>query len=647
MRSTTARFSLLVYLTISALALTQAQKRAEPAKAAPAKAAPGVIILAVDASQAPQKLLHAKLTIPATPGPLTLLYPKWIPGEHGPTGPITDFSGLKFMAAGRTISWRRDDVDMYTFHLDVPAGANAVEASLDFVSPVAGQAGFSGGASATAKMMVVSWNQLLLYPSGFSAEQLTYKASLRLPAGWSFGTPLPLARAGQTENIEFAPATLYTLVDSPVIAGEFYRRITLTPSAVQPQVVMDIAADSAAALAMSPEVETFHKNLVKEAVALFGAQHYRDYHFLFSLSDRVAHFGLEHHEANDSRAAERSLINDNLRKLMAGLLPHEYVHSWNGKYRRPAGLSTPDYQQPMKGELLWVYEGLTTYLGNVLTARSGLWNAEQYRDVLALTAAAMAHRVGRKWRSLQDTAVAAQILYLSPIQWSSWRRSVDFYPESDLIWLEADTIIRQQTQGQKSLDDFCRLFHGGANNPADVAPTVKPYTFEDVVTAMNQVAAYDWRKFFLDRLQYTGPNAPLGGIEASGWRLVYTDQPSEMFRIAEQDSKQTDAQYSIGLLIAQNGQILDSIVGMAAEKAGIGPGMKLVAVNGREFSNEVLQDALKAGRNSSEALQLLVENGGYYKTYTVNYHDGPRYPQLVRDSSKSDVLGDIIRPHAK
>src|SRR5574340_1223149 len=476
------------------------------------------ITVAVDATDAPRKILHARLRIPAAPGPLTLLYPKWIPGEHGPDGPIVDLTGLEFSANGRRIPWRRDDVDMYTFHLDVPAGARAVEVALDYVGPVAGEGGYTAGASATDKMAVISWNQLLLYPAGFSAEQLTYKASLRLPAGWKFGTPLPLAGAPQGDNLEFAPASLYTLVDSPVIAGEYYRAIPLTAPGTKPPVQMDIAADSAAALDMPAETETHYKNLVQDAVALFGAQHYRDYHFLFSLSDKVAHFGLEHHESNDSRSSERSLIKDEPRKLMAGLLPHEYVHSWNGKYRRPAGLATPDYEQPMKGELLWVYEGLTTYLGNILTARSGLLTPEQYREDLALTAAYMTSRVGRKWRSLEDTAVAAQVLYRSPSQWSSWRRSVDFYPERDLIWLEADTIIRRETQGHQSLDDFCKLFHGGANNPPDVAPAVKPYTFDELVATMNQVAAYDWRKFFRDRLDYTGPNAPLGGIENSGWR---------------------------------------------------------------------------------------------------------------------------------
>jgi predicted metalloprotease with PDZ domain len=334
--------------------------------------------------------------------------------------------------------------------------------------------------------MVLSWNQLLLYPAGFTSDQLTYQASLKLPAGWKFGTALPQASGQQGETISFQPATLTTLVDSPVIAGEFLRAVPLSPAGEARPTQLDVAGDSAAAVNFSADTETHLRNLVAEGGALFGARHYRDYHFLLSLSDHVAHFGLEHHESNDSRVPERALIEDNLRRVTYGdLLPHEYVHSWNGKYRRPAGLSTPDFQQPMKGELLWVYEGLTSYFGKLLAARCGIWSQDDFRDAVALLAADQAHKPGRQWRPLQDTAVAAQILYRSPQQWNSWRRTVDFYDEGTLIWLDVDTTIRRLTNNQKSMDDFAKIFYGPPDNPTNVAPKVKPYTLDELVSALN------------------------------------------------------------------------------------------------------------------------------------------------------------------
>jgi predicted metalloprotease with PDZ domain len=353
----------------------------------------------------------------------------------------------------------------------------------------------------------------------------------------------------------------------------------------------------------------------------------------------VAHFGLEHHESDDSRVDERGLVDETARKAEASLLPHEYVHSWNGKYRRPADLATPDYQQPMQDDLLWVYEGLTNYLGEVLTARSGLLTAPQLRDDLALTAAALDHTPGREWRNLQDTADAAPELYFSPRAWRSWRRGTDFYDEDTLNWLWADVIIRQQSKGAKTLDDFCKLFHGAPST----GPMVKTYTFDDIVNTLNQVVPYDWRGFWTERLTNHGPGAPLGGIEGSGWKVVYDETPSEMERGAAGTFHFVDVAYSLGLDLNDEGTITDTIEGMVAAKAGIGPGMKLVAVNGRKFSTDVLHDALKAGKTSSQPLELLVENTDYYKTYKLDYHGGEKYPHLVRDESKPDLLTDILK----
>ncbi|MCU1303215.1 MAG: peptidase protein [Candidatus Sulfotelmatobacter sp.] len=599
-----------------------------------AAAAPTVTIF-VDATSAARKIFHARLKIPATAGDLTLYYPKWIPGEHAPDGPVVDLAGLKFRAGGNTLKWRRDLLDGFTIHVEVPSGVNEVEVELDFLSPATFEGGFSAGSSATDKMAVISWNQVLLYPKGWKSDDINYSASLKLPEGWKFGTPLPISNQSGNE-IRFSTVSLTTLVDSPVITGEFLKVVKL---ADDPLTEMDIAADSAAALAAPQEVWDHYKSLIEQTNKLFGAHHYRDYHFLLSLSDHVAHFGLEHHESDDSRIDERGLVDDTARKLSASLLPHEYVHSWNGKYRRPADLATPDYQQPMQDDLLWVYEGLTNYLGTVLTARSGLHTPEQERDDLALTAAALDHTPGRSWRNLQDTADAAPQLYFSPQAWHSWRRGVDFYDEDTLNWLWVDVIIRQQSKGKKTIDDFCHLFHGAPNTP----PMVKPYTFDDVINALNQVVPYDWRSFWMERLTNHGPGAPLGGIEGSGWKLAYDDTQSEMERGAESNYHIVDASYSVGLHLREDGTITDTIEGMSAAQSGIGPGMKLIAVNGRKYSAEVLHDALQSGKSGTAPLDLLVENTDYYKSYKLDYHGGDRYPHLVRDETKPDLLTEIYK----
>jgi predicted metalloprotease with PDZ domain len=622
-----------ILLTLPALSQSSKSKKTAATK----RAAP-TITIAVDATQAPRKIFHSRMTIPVTAGTLTLYYPKWIPGEHGPTGPIQDLAGLKFTANGQELKWRRDLLDGWTFHVDVPAGVSSIEASLDFISPagVGGQGIYTGGANATDKMAVISWNTMLLYPEGFTSDELKYEASLRLPEGWKFGTPLGVASNAGGE-LRFQPVSLTMLVDSPIITGEFVR---IVPLAADPKTEMDIASDSGAALEPPAEVFDHYKQLIDQAQKLFGAHHYREYHFLYSLSDHVAHFGLEHHESNDSRTAERGLVGENERKRAAGLLPHEYVHSWNGKYRRPADLTTPDYEKPMQTDLLWVYEGLTSYLGDVLTGRSGLRTLEENRDNIALIAADLDHTPGRVWRNLQDTADGVPAMQGAPAQWESWRRDLDYYDEDVLNWLWVDMIIRQQTKGQRSLDDFCHLFHGGQSGP----PEVKTYTFDDIVNTLNQVAPYDWRSFWTERLTNHGPGAPLGGVEASGWRLLYNETPSELWKVNEGDRKRVGAAvYSLGLWLREDGTITDTIEGMPAAKSGIGPGMKLVAVNGREFSADVLRDALKTGKASKEPLELLVENADYYKTYKIDYHEGEKYPHLVRDEAKPDTLSEIMK----
>lgn len=595
-----------------------------------------IVTLAVDASDAPRKMMHAQLRIPAKPGTLTLYYPKWIPGEHGPTGPITDVTGLKFTAGGKALKWRRDLLDGYTFHVEVPSGANEITANLDYASPASTQPGYTAGLSATEKLYIVNWNALLLYPAGYRSDELTYDASLRMPAGWKFGTSLHVANQSGSE-IRFSPVSLTMLVDGPVLTGEFLKVVPL--STENPPAELDLAADSAVALEAPSEVWEHWRNLVKQAGLLFGARHYRDYHFLLTLSDHVAHFGLEHHESNDSRIEERSLIEEDGRKESAGLLPHEYVHSWNGKYRRPADLATPDYEQPMQTDLLWVYEGLTSYLGDVLSARSGERTPSLARDALAQIAAELDHRSGRVWRDLQDTADGVPSMQDAPHAWSDYRRGFDYYDEDVLNWLWADVIIRQQTKDAKSLDDFCKLSHGAPSGP----PMVKPYNFDDVVNALNQVAPYDWRAFWTERLTNHGPRAPLGGVEGSGWKLVYDGTPSELDRAESSDGKKMDARYSLGLSLSDEGVVRDTIEGMIAAKAGIGPGMKIVAVNGRKLSSDVWRDAIRTSKNSSSPIELIVENTEYYRVVKLDYHGGEKYAHLIRDESKPDLLSEIYK----
>lgn len=604
-----------------------------------ARAGTDPIQLAVDATGAPRSLLQARLHIPAAPGPLTLFYPKWLPGEHMPSGPINDLTGLEITAGGQPVRWQRDADDMYTFHLEVPAGADAVDVSLDFLLSPGGS--FSSGVSATAKLLDLNWNEVLLYPKVSAPLKLQYVATLRLPAGWEFGTALPVGISTRSRpgEIDFLPAPLETLVDSPVIAGEYFRTIELTPGETPPHFI-HLAADSADALDLSPADRRHFTHLVREANALFGAHHYRDYHFLLTLSDFVSHFGLEHHESSDDRVAENYLTDESVRQSFPDLLPHELVHSWNGKYRRPAGLATPDYQQPMDDELLWVYEGLTDYLGKVLAARSGLETNEDFRETLALTAAALDHRAGRSWRSLADTTVAAQLLYVAPSAGLNWRRGTDFYPEGDLIWLEADTIIRRQTGDKRSLDDFCKEFYGGRSGP----PAVVPYTFDDVVKALNAIAPYDWRGFFQRRVYDVAPRAPLGGIENAGWRLAYTNEVPDRLKALEGQRKFTDVTYSLGFSLGSDGNIGDVLPGTPAARAGIGPAMKLVAVNDRAWTPDILRAAVKSAVTNRAPIELLIENDDYFKTCRLDYHGGEKYPVLERAANRPDLLAEIIRP---
>jgi predicted metalloprotease with PDZ domain len=545
-------------------------------------------------------------------------------------------AGLKFLGAGKPIPWRRDLVEMFSIHLDVPAGVSTLDVDFDFLLSAVGS-GFSAGASATASLDVLSWNQMLLYPKGAPAKDIYFAPSLKLPAGWKFGTALPIVKQ-DGDTTQFTTVALTELVDSPVISGRYFRAIQLTPG--QPvSHEIDIAADSAAALEMTADTQAELHSLVTEAQALFGVHHYRGYHFLLTLSDDVAHFGLEHHESSDDRTSERSLIDEGERIEFSGLLPHEYVHSWNGKYRRPAGLATPDYQVPMKDDLLWVYEGLTEYLGSVLTARSELLTPQLAREDLALLVAHYENRPGRDWRPLQDTADAAPFLYDATNDWSNWRRGTDFYEEGQLLWLDVDSTIRMITNDQKSIDDFCKIFHGGDSGK----PELKTYTFEDVVATLNQVAPYNWAGFLRERLDGVATKTPEESITKSGWKLVYNDEPNTMQEI-EEGGRGADLTFSLGLTIGGDATVADVIHDGLAYKAGIGPGMKIVAVNGAQYSADGIHDAIEAAaKEGAGPIQIITSNGARYETRSIDYHGGLRYPHIVRDESHPDYLSEIYR----
>jgi predicted metalloprotease with PDZ domain len=614
-----------------------------------AAAVGGVATVAVDARAAPRGILSAHLELPVAAGPLTLVYPKWLPGQHSPAGPLTSLGGLRFTAAGRVLPWRRDAVDLYAFHLEVPSGVNRLGVDLEIDTSIAPDGvvqGHETPRTATESLLILEWNQLVLYPQDARADDLPYRASLRLPDGWKFASALETA-SSTTGGAEFAPVSLTTLVDSTLLAGRHMRDIALGGT---PPVKLHIAADTPSALNLSSATEAHLRALVREAAALFGATHYDRYDFLYALSDQIMPDGIEHHQSSDDRSPLRTLVDDSIRRAEANLLPHEYVHSWNGKYRRPQGLATVNYQEPMQGDLLWVYEGLTEYLGDVLAARSGLLTEEELRSELAQDAAAMQSHDARTWRSLQDTAISASLLYYQSRNWAArLRRQEDFYQESALLWLEADALIRRSSNGRRSLDDFCKLFYG----PPSTSPKVVSYDFDDVVKALSAVQPYDWRGFWTERLNRLRPQAPLEGLRAAGWRLEINATPSIMQAAHEADDKDLDLRYSLGFFVDdEQATIGDVIPGSPADAAGASPGSRVVALNGYRWSKELLHDTLAAPAAPADPdagrgkLTLLVQKDDTFKTLELQYADGERYPNLVREPASADLLAQIARPRA-
>ena len=594
----------------------------------------GTVELTVRLPNPGQKILYVREIIPAEPGSLTLYYPKWIPGDHSPDGSIDEVMGFAFTAGGRRIEWQRDELDRFAFHLTVPQGEHQVEIGFQF----------PGGNRVTPNLMDLTWEQLALYRAGSPTKEQIFQPTLVIPADWQYASVLETA-ARDGERIAFKPVPFNTLVDSPVIAGKYFRTVDLTPADSSVHRYLDLVGDDAAAIAMSDSQIAGYRHLVEQAQALFRSHHYDSYHFLLTLSDYTSVGGLEHHQSSDDRArgGSKMLADAGHFMLDGSLLPHEYTHSWNGKFMRPEGLWQPDFEQPQYTQLLWVYEGLTVYLGDVLTARSGLWSADTWRETFAYRAASMVHHAGRAWRPLIDTTTAVN--YGSPNAWSNWRRGNDFYPEGELLWLAVDAKIRELSRERRSIDDFAQSFFG-VDDGSFVTHT---YTFDDVVAALYKVQPFDWQKFLRAWIDGIGEQVPLlSGIEASGWRLVYTDTPSgyesalENVGMGELEGKGFNEMFSIGMFLHKDGKIVDVLWDGPAFNGGLAPNMKLVSVNDRDFSPAVLREEIARAQKSKKPLQLRVENDGVSELHAIRYDGGLKYPHLVRVPGKTDYLQRIL-----
>jgi predicted metalloprotease with PDZ domain len=596
----------------------------------------GVITLDVDASDVTRGIFRVRERVPvAAAGALTLLYPQWLPGKHAPRGAINLLSGIEITANGERLAWRRDSVNVYAFHVDVPAGVAALDLTFQFVSPTQTN---QGRVAVTREMLNLQWEMVLLYPAGYYATQIRFVPTLKLPEGWKLAAALDGAST-TGDTTRFAVTDLETLVDSPLFAGRHYRLVDLDPGAARP-VRLNVFADRPDQLAATDEQIAAHRRLVQQAYRVFGSQHYDHYDFLLALSDRMGSIGLEHHRSSENGTGSDYFTDWDRAASDRDLLPHEMTHSWNGKFRRPADLWTPNYETPMRGSLLWVYEGLTQYYGYVLAARSGLWSAEQARDALALTAATYDARIGREWRSVADTTNDPILSARRPAPWRSWLRNEDYYSEGLLVWLDVDTLLRERTDGRRSLDDFSRAFFG-INDGSWVPVT---YTFDDLVAALNAIHAYDWATFLRERIEAAGTKAPLDGLTRGGYRLVFKEERSAFQRDAEAYNRNADFSYSIGLIFGDGGNVTAVQWDGPAFNHGVTVGTQVVAVNGVAFSTESLRRAITAAKSDAAPLELLLKSGDQYRTIALDYRDGLKYPHLERVAAAADRLGAILAP---
>lgn len=588
----------------------------------------------LDARQVSRGLMFAHLTIPARPGPLTLVYPKWIPGEHGPTGPLRGLAALRMSAGGHALEWRRDDVDLYAFHVSVPPGAASVVVDFDAL------VNSSDDTMSTKNVAIVNWNRELLYGSNTRSDRVFVKPSILLPEGWSYGTALPQPK--QTANrVDFATVTLETLIDSPLDMGRYSKRI-MEWNVGDASAEADIFADNPQDLDIPPKLVQAYKNSIPETLALYGARHWQHYHALLSLSDRIGFQGIEHHSSSDDRAPDDFMTNPRQQLRSGDLLTHEFSHSWNGKYRRPNNLQQPNFQIPERTDLLWVYEGMNQYLGDLLSFRSGIRDPKKYPEYLASIYAAMDSEPGRSEDALIDTTTAAPYLYGASGDYSSLRRTAgDFYTEGELIWLDADTIIREKTGGKKSLDDFLHAFAG----PPDSLPKVVTYDRAEVEQLLNQTAPFDWHDFFTRYVYQVSAHPPQDDLARSGWRLMYDAKPNEFVKAGDDEKHTNNQWYSLGLRLDEKGTVCDVRRGSAGWTAGMAPGMKIVAIDRQAYDSDYLNDAIKNSKTAKTPISLLVEQDKWYGTYELKYHDGLRYPHLERIKGTPDMLAQIMAPH--
>lgn len=595
---------------------------------------PGVIRLRVDATDLARHVFSVHETIPVRANePTVLLFPQWIPGNHSPTGRIEKVAGLMIRANGARVEWTRDPVDVFAFHIHVPPGTAAIDVDFQFTSPIEPA---EGRIVMTPDMLNLQWNAFALYPAGYFSRQITVEPSVRLPEGWQFGTALETA-SNDNGVTTFKPVSLETLVDSPMFAARYFKRLDLDPSGRTP-VRLNIVADRPELLEVKPEQLEAHRALVQQAYKLFGSHHYDRYDFLLALTSRMGGIGLEHHQSSENGTVPGYFTDWDRNADGRDLLPHEYAHSWNGKFRRPADLWTPNFNVPMRDTLLWVYEGQTQYWGVVLAARAGLLTRQQVLDSMAATAATYDHRVGRQWRPLQDTTNDPIAALRRPLPWRSWERSEDYYFEGQLVWLDADTLIRELSGDRRSLDDFAQVFFG-VNDGSRVPVT---YTFEDVVRALNGVQPYDWATFLRGRLDGLGPKAPLDGVARGGYKLVYTETPSDFIRGSEARRGVADLTYSLGFVVGRTGLLADVLWDGLAYKQGLTIGTQIIAVDSAAFDPDRLKEAVKAAQKSGAAIELLVRNGDRYRTVRMDYRGGLRYPRFVRDGGAPARLDDIL-----
>ena len=602
------------------------------------------IRITADLTDAPRKLYHAEIDLPVKPGPATFITPEWIPGNHRPTGPVEDITGVVFTAEGKTLPWRRDDENLYEFHVEVPKGVTTLHAHLDCIVT----------SRADDKIAVLEWEKLLLYPAHIPVRDIAIQPSVTVPAGWGIGTALtptsaydPNAKVGGTTQYE--PTNVEQLEDSPVITGENFHEFALAPE-ITPKHFIDVVSDEPNDSNLRPELLAEISNLVREADSAYASHHYHAYHFLLTLSDITGGEGLEHGQSSDNGVDEKSFETQKSQLADADLLSHEFTHSWNGKYRRPYNLYQTDFATMQQGSLLWVYEGMTQYLGNVLGARSGLKSQAAYRDLLAASAAQLDYKSGRIWRPTEDTATAASILRSDGPTWSNWRRGQDYYQEGELFWLDADTKIRELTNDQKSLTDFLHIFLGKGGN---TGPLIVTYNRAELIADLNDVVKYDWTSFLHDHIDLINPHADLDGVTRGGYKLVYEDHPSDSLdSLLKSDGHRGGGGgpfvwYSLGLQVAKDGTINDVRWGSLADKAKLAPGQKLIAVNGKVFSTDSLTDAITAAKTSKDPLHFLMQSEEYITPVSIDYHDGMRYPVLVRVDGTKDYLDEITTPLTK